>query len=78
MRAGSLPMDIAGHQNHAITVWCSCGHSAGVLVRDLDPTLTIDQALTRFRCSRCGRRGRPPEIRISFVMPSARGKVPRP
>ena len=65
-------MDLARHQDHAITAWCACGHCAGVLVCDLDPTWTLDEALARFRCSRCGRRGRPPEIRVSFVMPSVR------
>lgn len=61
-------MRLRDYQQHAIHLWCRCGHSASLYLADLDPELTVDQVRARLRCSRCRRWGYD-EIRIGWAGP---------
>ena len=63
---------LASIAQHHIYVECRCGHNPLVPVAELAPhASTVEEALDRMRCAKCGRRGGIGESRIVWVGNSA-------
>jgi hypothetical protein len=61
-------------QQNNIAVWCSCGHSDSVAVGPIFARLgdiTVKEAVSRMRCTRCGARSAILHVRIHYVGASA-------
>lgn len=67
---------------HFTSLQCACGHRVMLWMQDMpahwlnDPPWSLrDEVLARLVCRRCGRRGRPAEIRIGWS--AGKGSLPQ-
>ena len=68
-----------GIGEHYVALQCACGHRVMTWLADWpesarDGWSIRDEALARMRCTVCGRRGRPAEIRIGWAAGRKEGR----